>query len=252
MFERLGHFSYRRRKVAVIIFVIGILAAGGVGSTVFSRLDSGGYSNPKSDSYKVYNYINDTLKIADPTIVVVVDAGDTDISDPAVTQRALALEAKMAKENGVSKTLSYWSSGGEQAFKSKDGKAGYILVYSSAEAFSPASEEMGAYFQDNYDGKVDGFTLYSGGVGVVGNAINKKISKDLAIAEAISIPATFILLVFVFGAMVASAMPLIVGVSAILGAFLFSISSLSSLMSVSTHSTSQQAWALDSVLITRF
>ena len=55
MFERLGHFSYRRRKVAVIIFVIGILAAGGIGSTVFSRLDSGGYSNPKSDSYKVYN-----------------------------------------------------------------------------------------------------------------------------------------------------------------------------------------------------
>jgi len=210
---------YRRRKAAVILFVIGILAAGGVGSAVFNRLDSGGYSNPKSDSYKVYNYINDTLKIADPTIVVVVDAGDTDISDPAVTERALALEAKMAKESGVSKTLSYWSAGGEKSLRSKDGKAGYILVYSQAEAFSPESEKLGAYFQDNYDGKVAGFTLYAGGVGVVGNAINEKISKDLAIAEAISIPATFILLVFVFGAMVASAMPLVVGVSAILGAF---------------------------------
>jgi RND superfamily putative drug exporter len=219
MFERLGHFMYRRRKAAVILFVIGILAAGGIGSTVFNRLDSGGYSNPNSDSYKVYTYITDTLKIADPTIVVVVDAGNTDITDPAVTQRALALEAKMAKENGVSRTLSYWSSGGEQTFKSKDAKAGYILVYSQADAFSPESEKLGAYFQENYDGKVDGFTLYSGGVGVVGNAINKKISKDLAIAEAISIPATFILLVFVFGAMVASAMPLVVGVSAILGAF---------------------------------
>jgi len=210
---------YRRRKAAVILFIIGILAAGGVGSAVFNRLDSGGYSNPKSDSYKVYNYINDTLKIADPTIVVVVDAGDTDISDPAVTERALALEAKMAKESGVSKTLSYWSAGGEKSLRSKDGKAGYILVYSQAEAFSPESEKLGAYFQDNYDGKVAGFTLYAGGVGVVGNAINEKISKDLAIAEAISIPATFILLVFVFGAMVASAMPLVVGVSAILGAF---------------------------------
>ena len=210
---------YRRRKAAVILFIIGILAAGGVGSAVFNRLDSGGYSNPKSDSYKVYNYINDTLKIADPTIVVVVDAGDTDISDPAVTQRALALEAKMAKEIGVSKTLSYWSAGGEKSLRSKDGKAGYILVYSQAEAFSPESEKLGAYFQDNYDGRVAGFTLYAGGVGVVGNAINEKISKDLAIAEAISIPATFILLVFVFGAMVASAMPLVVGVSAILGAF---------------------------------
>ena len=219
MFEKLGHLMYRRRKAAVILFVIGILAAGGIGSSVFNRLDSGGYSNPKSDSYKVYNYIHDTLKIADPTIVVVVDAGDSEITDPVVTQRALALEAKMAKENGVSKTLSFWSAGGEQAFKSKDGKAGYILVYSQADAFTPESEKLGAFFQENYDGKVDGFTLYSGGVGVVGNAINKKISKDLALAEAISIPATFILLVFVFGALVASAMPLVVGVAAILGAF---------------------------------
>ena len=219
MFERLGHLMYRRRKAAVILFVIGILAAGGVGSSVFNRLDSGGYSNPKSDSYKVYNYIHDTLKIADPTVVVVVDAGDSDISDPAVTQRALALEAKMAKEKGVTKTLSYWSAGGEKSFKSKDGKAGYILIYSAADAFTPESQDLGAYFQDHYDGKVDGFTLYAGGVGVVGNAINAKISKDLSISEAISIPATFILLVFVFGAMVASAMPLIVGVSAILGAF---------------------------------
>ena len=61
---------YRRRKAAVILFVIGILAAGGIGSTVFSRLDSGGYSNPKSDSYKVYNYINDNLKATDPTVVI--------------------------------------------------------------------------------------------------------------------------------------------------------------------------------------
>jgi RND superfamily putative drug exporter len=210
---------YRRRKAAVILFIIGILAAGGIGTSVFNRLDSGGYSNPKSDSYKVYNYIHDTLKIADPTVVVVVDAGDSDVSDPSVTQRALALEAKMAKEKGVTKTLSYWSAGGEKSFKSKDGKAGYILIYSAADAFTPESQDLGAYFQDHYDGKVDGFTLYAGGVGVVGNAINSKISKDLSLSEAISIPATFILLVFVFGAMVASAMPLIVGVSAILGAF---------------------------------
>jgi RND superfamily putative drug exporter len=78
---------------------------------------------------------------------------------------------------------------------------------------------MGAYFQENYDGEVDGFRLYAGGVGVIGNAITEKISNDLKISEAISIPLTFILLAFVFGALAASAMPLVVGVSAILGAF---------------------------------
>ena len=219
MFEKLGHLMYRRRKAAVALFVIGILAAGGVGSMIFNRLDAGGYSNPKSDSYKVYNYLHDTLKETDPTVVIVVDAGTTDVSDPTVAQKGLAIEARIAKEPGVTKTLSYWSAGNPPTFKSADGKAAYILVYGQGEAFSPKSQDMGAYFQKKYNGKVDGLTLYAGGVGVVGNAITEKISKDLSISEAISIPATFILLAFVFGAMVASAMPLIVGVSAILGAF---------------------------------
>ena len=219
MFERLGHLMYRRRKAAVILFVIGILAAGGIGSAVFNRLDSGGYSNPKSDSFKVYNYIHENLNAPDPTVVIVVDAGQIDVSDATVSQKALALEAKIAKEPGVIKTLSYWSANQEASLKSKDGKAALILVYGKGEAFTPESQKLGAYFQDHYDGKVDGLTLYSGGVGVVGNAITKKISKDLSISEAISIPATFILLAFVFGALAASAMPLVVGVSAILGAF---------------------------------
>ena len=219
MFEKLGHLVVRRRKSMVIFFIIGILAAGGIGSMVISRMDSGGYSNPKSDSYRVYDYLHNTLKISEPNIVVVVDAGDLPVSDPAIISKATAIEAEMARVPGVTKTLSYWSSGGEKTLASTDGKAAYILVYGDGEAFTPKSQSMGAYFQKNYDGKRDGLTLYSGGVGVIGNAINEKISKDLSISEAISIPLTFILLVFVFGAMVASAMPLIVGVSAILGAF---------------------------------
>ena len=219
MFEKLGHLVVRRRKSMVIFFIIGILAAGGIGSMVINRMDSGGYSNPKSDSYRVYDYLHNTLKISDPNIVVVVDAGDLPVSDPAVISKATAIEAEMARVSGVTKTLSYWSAGGEKTLASTDGKAAYILVYGDGEAFTPESQSMGAYFQQNYDGKRDGLTLYSGGVGVIGNAINEKISKDLSISEAISIPLTFILLVFVFGALVASAMPLIVGVSAILGAF---------------------------------
>jgi len=234
MFEKLGHLVVRRRKSMLAFFIIGILTAGTVGSLVFSRLDSGGYSDPNSDSYQVYNYLHDTLKIADPNVVVVVDSGDLPINDPAIAAKARLLEAEMAKVSGVTKTLSYWSTGGEKTLVAKDGKAAYILVYSKAEAFTPESQEMGNYFQKNFDGKRDGLRIYSGGVGVVGNAINEKISKDLALAEAISIPLTFILLVLVFGAMVASAMPLIVGVSAILGAF-FILYLISLITSVSIY-----------------
>ena len=219
MFERLGHVLVKYRKVAVALFVIGILLAGAIGSLIFNRLDSGGYSNPKSDSYKVYEYLRDELKVQDPAVVVVVDAGKTDVTDPLVSQKALALEKKMGQEVGVTKTLSFWSSGGEATLKSSDGKAAFILVYGKGEAFTPESQKLGAVFQNKYDGKVDGLTLYAGGVGVVGNAITEKIGKDLKLSESISIPLTFILLAFVFGALAASAMPLIVGVFAILGAF---------------------------------
>jgi RND superfamily putative drug exporter len=219
MFEKLGHVIVRRRKAMVILFIVSVLTAGTVGTMIFSRLDSGGYSNPKSDSYQVYNYLNKNLKISDPNVVVVVDSGNLPITDPAIVAKAQALEAEMANAPRVTKVVSYWNTGGEKTLAATDGKAAYILVYGEDEAFTPESQEMGDYFQKNFDGKRDGLTIYSGGVGVVGNAINKKIADDLKIAEAISIPLTFILLVFVFGAMAASAMPLLVGVSAILGAF---------------------------------
>jgi RND superfamily putative drug exporter len=219
MFEKLGHFLVKRRKGAVILFIVGILVAGTVGSMAFSRLDTAGYSDPNSDSYKVYEYLTDELMLSDPAVVIVVDSGSTDVTDPVVTQKGLALEKKIGQEDGVSKTLSYWSSGGEAIMKSSDGKAAYILVYGDEDPFTPQGQELGSYFQKNYDGAYDGLTLYAGGVGVVSSAISEKIADDLKIAELISIPLTFILLAFVFGALAASAMPLIVGVAAILGAF---------------------------------
>jgi RND superfamily putative drug exporter len=235
MFEKLGHLVVRRRKAMVVLFIVSVLTAGTFGTMVFSRLDSGGYSNPNSDSYQVYNYLNKNLKIADPNVVVVVDSGNTAITDPLIAAKAQELETEMAKAPGVTKVVSYWSAGGEKTLAASDGKAAYILIYGGGEAFTPESQEMGAYFQKNFDGKRDGLTIYSGGVGVVGNAINKKIADDLKIAEAISIPLTFILLILVFGAMAASAMPLIVGVSAILGAF-FLLYLISLVTSVSVYS----------------
>jgi RND superfamily putative drug exporter len=219
VFENLGRVIVRHRKSAVALFIISVLVSGVIGSLVFSRLDSGGYSNPASESYEVYEYLKNDLKIEDPAIVVVVDAEVVDVTDPTVMQKAATLEAKIAQEPGVERTLSYWSSGGLDSLKSSDGKAAYILIYADGDAFSPESQKLGKFFQENYDGSYDGLTLYAGGVGVVSHAITKKISDDLKIAEAISIPLTFILLAFVFGALVASAMPLIVGVAAILGAF---------------------------------
>ena len=218
MFEKLGHTLVRRKKSVFAIYLIGILLAGAIGSGVFSRLESGGYSDPNSDSYKAYEYLQDVFKVEDPSVVLVVEA-PTAASDPSVFATVSKLETKIKAEAHVGKTLSFWSTGGAPSLLSKDGKAGFLFVYSDKSEWGTI-QELGKSIQAKYDGKFENLKVYASGTGVFAHAINSKISKDLALAESISIPLTFILLAFVFGGLVASAMPLVVGVSAILGSFL--------------------------------
>ena len=218
MFEKLGHGLVRRKKSVLALFIVAVIASGTVGSLVFARLQNGGYSDPGSDSAKVGKYLTDTFHVQDPAVVLLVDAG-TSLNDPAVVARASTLENEVKAEAGVTRTLSYWSASGSPVFVSKDKKASYIFVYTKAKDPTKATD-LGKRISEKYQGKKAGFTIYVGGFATFSYAISNRISKDLALAESISIPVTFILLLFVFGGLIASAMPLVVGVSAILGAFL--------------------------------
>ncbi len=219
MFERLGHFIAKRKKAVLSLFLLTTILSGAIGSQVFSRFDSGGYSDPNSDSVKVWEYLEDTFKVKDPAVVLVVDAKDKSVDDPAVVAAAQKLEAEVRGEETAESVLSYWSSGGAPSLKSKDGNSAFIFIYLKSTDFTEI-DRSGGYYQDKYDGAYGDLEIYASGGAVFANAINGRIQNDLKISEAISIPLTFLLLIFVFGAMAASAMPLVVGITAILGTFL--------------------------------
>jgi len=217
MFEKIGHVIVRRKKSIFSIYLIGIILAGAIGTGVLGKLDSGGYSDPNSDSYKAYEYLTDVFKVEDPSVVLVVEA-PTNAADPGVYATVAQLESQIKLEKNVGSTLSYWSTGGAPSLLSKDGKAGFLFIYSAKSDWG-IIQQLGKEIQEKYDGKFSNLRVYASGTGVFAHSINSKISDDLKLAESISIPLTFILLVFVFGGLVASAMPLLVGVSAILGSF---------------------------------
>ena len=218
MFEKLGQLAVRRSKLVLTSFIITMLAAGGVGLSVFGKLDSGGYSDPNSESMKVWNYFQENLKTKDAGVILIVDGKNKSVNDPNVVADAIALEKEVATVQGVESTLSYWSSGNQQTIVSKDGNAAYLLIYTKSDDFAKVGE-VGKEIQSKFDGEYKSLQVYASGNGVITSAINGRIAKDLALAEAISIPLTFILLIFVFGAVIASAMPLFVGIFSILGAF---------------------------------
>jgi RND superfamily putative drug exporter len=210
----------RRSKVVLIVFTIAILGAGGIGSLAFSKLDSGGYSDLSSDSAKAATYLTEKFGVVEPVAVLVIDSGNKPVDDPEIAQAAIALEKKIAQVPGISRTLSFWSTGGAQGMKATDGKAAFLFAYANLKGTDfDKLGNIGAQIQEEFDGPSGALTVYASGSGVITHAINHKIEKDLLLAESIAIPLTFLLLAFVFGALVASAMPLVVGVSAILGAF---------------------------------
>ena len=237
MFEKLGKFIVRRSKIVLLVFILATLAAGAIGSQAFGRLDSGGYSDKNSESSKAADYVINKFKVQEPIVTLVVDS-TTSINDPTVAAKGVALEKQVQAVAGVSKTYSYWSTGGAPTMKSIDGKAAFILIYGNLKSndFDGLSK-LGATIQEKFDGKFQGLDVYASGPGVVTHSINHRIEKDLALAETLAIPLTFMLLLFVFGALVASAMPLFVGVTAILGSFF--------LIYLFTHFTTVSIFALN-------
>lgn len=219
MFERLGHLIAKRKKSVLSLFLLATVLAGGIGSQVFSRFDSGGYSDPNSDSAKVWEYLDETFNVKDPAIVLVVDGKDKSVDDPEVVASAQKIESQVRSESSAENVISYWSAGGAPSLKSKDGTSAFIFVYLKSTDFTEI-DKLGGEYQKKYDGTFENVEVYASGGAVFANAINGRIQNDLKISEAISIPLTFLLLLFVFGAMAASAMPLLVGVTAILGTFL--------------------------------
>jgi RND superfamily putative drug exporter len=218
MFKSLGHLVVRRSKALLVLFILGILLAGGLGSQAFSRFDSGGYSDPGSDSAKVTKYLEETFDVKDPAVVIAVNSKSATIDDPAVVATAQELESKLRSESSAEKVISYWSTGGAPFLKSKDGESGLIFVYFKTTDFTE-TDKLGGEYQEKYDGTFKNLDVYVSGPAVFANSINGRITEDLAKAESISIPLTFILLLLVFGALVASAMPLVIGVTSILGTF---------------------------------
>ncbi len=237
VFEKLGSFIFRRRKGILVFFLLATVVTGAIGSLAFGKLDSGGYSDKSSESAVATDYIIKKFKVQEPIVTLVVDSS-TGIDDAQVAAKGAALEKEIQSVKGVSKTYSFWSTGGAASMRSTDGKAAFILVYANLKADDwKGFGEIGSIIQKRFDGSYKGLKVYAGGGAVITHAINHRIEKDLLLAESIAIPLTFLLLIFVFGAMVASAMPLLVGAIAILGSFF--------LIYLLTHFTNVSVFALN-------
>ena len=215
--KRWGEIIVRRKHSSLYVFVAAVLLSSILGFQSFGLLKAGGYDNPNSDSTRVSQLLDTKFDTQTPEVVLIADMPTlVDTSDSRTVGRDLLNELKQV--DGVERVTSYYTLGTPPSLRSTDGKAAYFFVKVKDEVDQSA---VGKNISDKFTGDYNGAKLYVAGFAAISAEINSTISEDLARAEAIAIPLILLLLVFVFGSLVAAGLPLLIGGLSIVGSFFF-------------------------------
>lgn len=207
----------RHKKSAFFTFIAIILLSTFWGFQSFGNLKAGGYDDPTSTSARVTALLNKEFKTETPNIVLIADMPDY-VDAKESQQIGADLKNKLQSYSGVSEVSSYYTLGNAPSLRSDDGKAVYFFVKTDKKV---VETKLGKTISDELTGNFAGAKIYVAGFAAISSSISEQISSDLAAAETIAVPLTLLLLVFVFGSLVAAGLPMLVGGLAIVGSFFF-------------------------------
>jgi RND superfamily putative drug exporter len=230
MLVRLGRFTVKHRKAVLIGTVVFFVVAVGLGGGVASRLSSGGFDDPSSESSRARDAISRAFGDQDPDIVLLVTARRGTVDDPDVAAAGNALTAELASERRVARAISYWNLGSPPPLRSADGRQ--ALVIAALRGDDEDEHDAAEYLSPRYSGRRGSVSVGVGGFAETFRQVNEQVEEDLLRGELLAFPIVLVLMVLVFGSVVAAGLPLVVGVLAIVGTFLVLLT-LSSLTEVS-------------------
>lgn len=211
---RLGTAAPRR----VIGFALILMVAIGIfGVPVAQHLSPSGFQDPTSESSRTAKVLTDKYGQGDVALVLVITAPDR-YDSPA--SRAVAEDAidRLKSSGYVAAITSAWTSPppAAAALVSADKKSGLIVT-----GIVGSEAKQQAYTKELTDalvGERRGILVRAGGAAMVNLQVTEQSKRDLLLLEAIVVPLSFLVLIWVFGGLFAAALPVAVGVMAILGA----------------------------------
>ncbi|MBF6349915.1 MULTISPECIES: MMPL family transporter [Nocardia] len=202
------------RAILVGALAVALLCAV-FGATAASGLKSGGFVSSDAESTQAGELLADNFEGAAPNYILLVDSAQG-VDSPTVRARAQATVDTVRAHPGTTSVQSYWTAPSPAvaaALRSTDGKSGLIAVHLDGD--ETQMQEAAGELNAQVTGTIDGVTVRAGGAAATFHEVNEQITHDLAVAEAAAIPLTLIVLVLVFGSLIAASLPLLVGLFAI-------------------------------------
>jgi putative drug exporter of the RND superfamily len=218
MLARLGRFTVAHRKAVLVGTAVFFVIAGALGGGVASRLISGGFDDPDSESSRARDVIEREFGEQEPGLVLLVTAKNGTVDDPDVVSAGNALTAELGSERGVARAISYWDLGSPPPLRSVDARQ--ALVVATLRGDEEEEHDTAEELSPRYSGSRGPVTVGVGGFAEVFRQVNEEVEADLVRAELLAFPIVLVLMVLVFGSLIAAGLPLVVGVLAIVGTFL--------------------------------
>ena len=214
---RMGHWSARHRKKAIIGWIAFVVIAAGIGGTVGTTkltetemlagdsaaasrtLDHAGFYRPSVEQVLVQSRSGPILT--------------------AQGRAAIADVARAAAATGRLREIRSPLAPGNQGQLSRDGRSAVVLMTMRGDAehadkrVQPIIDAVGRVARDHPQLRIEEF-----GSASANHTLGTTIKRDFKKAEGISIPLTFGILLIAFGALVAAFVPLGLALSAVVGA----------------------------------
>jgi putative drug exporter of the RND superfamily len=211
LFSAWGHFVYRFRWIVLVLSIGQFIVAGFIAGQG-GKLESGGFIET-AESGRASKLIERELpRAGGSTFTLIISSPTLAWNTPEFQSAVTSAIAPLRTDPRIDSIATPYDSAGEASRVSKDGHEIAVDV-----AVKDTLDKARDYYPD-LRAKVtsDKLTVQATGVLAINNGFNGVLQDDLRRAEVVALPLALILLVFVFGTIVAALIPLGVGALAVM------------------------------------
>ncbi|WP_072692141.1 MMPL family transporter [Rhodococcoides fascians] len=201
-------FVVERARWVLVTVVALVLAAGAWGIGVVDELSLGGYTDPASESAEVDALVESRFGRKVPDVAVVYTPTDgrsiDDIGDTVLGRLDDIDDGLLART-----PITYWTvpDAFASGLRSFDGRSALAVLTLTGDE----DRRVKTYRDLRAELTIDGATVQFGGFSAIADAYNEQARADLVRAETITFPILLVLLLLIFGGLVAAATPLVIG-----------------------------------------
>ncbi|WP_306359164.1 MMPL family transporter [Nocardia sp. CC227C] len=224
MFAWWGNVVCRLRFAVIGLAVAALLALGGYGLSLNDHLSSGGMFDPSSESAEAGRLADAAFgRNHDVDVVVLFTAPPgTTVDDPEFSRTVVDHLDSLPREHPgqISRIVgTYWrteTGAISAATATKDKRRAVAAIALRGENDTDIQRNYRAV-KDVFE--IPGVEMRVGGLQPVAGALEDTVADDLRRMELLAVPFVGLLLFFIFGGVVAAALPLLTGLLTIFGAF---------------------------------